>query len=58
MMQYDMTAWVRNGTDEAIGVISSDVDLGLMVLHVQLVNAYSDLPAVVFRLFEGAGSDQ
>lgn len=58
MNQYDMTAWVANGTDEAIGVVSSDVDIGLMALNVQLVNEYLDVPSVVFRFPKNAGSDQ
>jgi leucyl aminopeptidase len=58
MAQYDMTAWVKNGTDEAIGIVSSAVDIGLMALQVQLVNEYLDLPSIVFRFPDGAGSDQ
>jgi hypothetical protein len=27
-VQFDMTAWVKNGTREVIGVVSSDTDLG------------------------------
>jgi leucyl aminopeptidase len=58
MTQYDMTAWVKNGTDEVIGVVSSDVDIGLLALQVQLVNEYLDIPSVVFRFHPNAGSDQ
>jgi hypothetical protein len=58
MTQYDMTAWVKNGTDAAIGVVSSDVDMGLAALQVQLVAEYIDLPAVVFKFPPQAGSDQ
>jgi bacterial leucyl aminopeptidase len=58
MTQFDMTAWVKNGTDEAIGIVSSDVDIGLLALQVQIVNEYLDLPSVVYRFPPRAGSDQ
>jgi leucyl aminopeptidase len=58
MTQYDMTAWVKNGTDEAIGIVSGDVDMGLTALQVQLVAEYIDLPAAVFKFPAYAGSDQ
>jgi leucyl aminopeptidase len=58
MAQYDMTAWVKNGTDEAIGIVSSDVDMGLTALQMQLVAEYIDLPSVVYKFVAHAGSDQ
>jgi leucyl aminopeptidase len=58
MTRYDMTAWVQNGTDEAIGIVSSDVDMGLTALQMQLVAEYIDLPAVVFKFPANAGWDQ
>jgi leucyl aminopeptidase len=58
MTQYDMTAWVKNGTEATIGVVSSDVDMGLVALQVQLVAEYIDLPAMVYKFVPNAGSDQ
>jgi hypothetical protein len=45
-------------TSSVIGIVSSDVDLGLVSFHVQLVNEYLDLPSTVYRLSPNAGSDQ
>jgi leucyl aminopeptidase len=57
MVQYDQTAWVKNGSDEAIGILSTNTDMGLTALQVQLVAEYLDLPAVVFK-FTWGDSDQ
>lgn len=44
MSQFDMTAWVKKGTREEVGVITDYVDNGLTEFNKQLVSAYLDIP--------------
>ncbi|THH31073.1 hypothetical protein EUX98_g3111 [Antrodiella citrinella] len=46
MLQLDMTAWVKNGTREEIGVFTDAVDPSLTEFNKKLVDAYVDLPWV------------
>ncbi|KAH7907010.1 hypothetical protein BJ138DRAFT_1070850 [Hygrophoropsis aurantiaca] len=44
MSQYDMTAWVKKGTREEVGIIVDFVDDSLTKVNKQLVDAYLDIP--------------
>ncbi|KAK0192585.1 peptidase, partial [Armillaria mellea] len=46
MQQYDMTAWVKTGTTEAISVVTNDVDRDLTEFQKTLVETYLDIPWV------------
>ncbi|KAG9219152.1 hypothetical protein CCMSSC00406_0001562 [Pleurotus cornucopiae] len=46
MSQFDMTAWVKRGTREEVGVISDFVDPSLTAFNKQLVEKYLDIPFV------------
>ncbi|KAJ7904363.1 peptidase [Mycena olivaceomarginata] len=46
MSQFDMTAWVKRGTREEVGIITDFVDLPLTEFNKQLVDAYLDIPWV------------
>ncbi|KAH7885878.1 hypothetical protein F5I97DRAFT_1876113 [Phlebopus sp. FC_14] len=46
MSQYDMTAWVKKGTREEIGVIVDYVDEILTEYNKQLIDAYLQVPYV------------
>ncbi|ETW84302.1 Metallo peptidase M28 [Heterobasidion irregulare TC 32-1] len=46
MSQFDMTAWVKRGTREEVGIITDYVDAGLTEFNKQLVDAYLDIPYV------------
>ncbi|KAL4241566.1 Peptide hydrolase [Abortiporus biennis] len=46
MSQFDMTAWVKNGTREEVGIITDYTDNGLTNFNKQLVDAYLDIPYV------------
>lgn len=46
MIQMDMTAWVKAGTVESVGVITDFVDPALTEFNKQLVDAYLDIPWV------------
>ncbi|KAH9963857.1 peptidase [Russula dissimulans] len=46
MSQFDMTAWVKTGTREEVGIITDFVDPDITALNKQLVNAYLDIPYV------------
>jgi len=46
MSQFDMTAWVKRGTREEIGLIMDFVDLPLTEFNKQLVDLYLDIPWV------------
>ncbi|KAH0836522.1 hypothetical protein J3R83DRAFT_8161 [Lanmaoa asiatica] len=46
MSQFDMTAWVRRGTREEVGVIVDYVDDSLTKYNKQLVDAYLSIPYV------------
>jgi len=45
-IQFDMTAYVRPGTDETVGVITDFVDPGVVELVKKLIDAYLDIPYV------------
>ncbi|KAL1412739.1 hypothetical protein Q8F55_000486 [Vanrija albida] len=46
MVQMDMTAWVKEGTTESVGVIQDFVDPALTEFNWGLVEAYLDIPPV------------
>ncbi|KZT12990.1 peptidase [Laetiporus sulphureus 93-53] len=46
MSQYDMTAWVKKGTREEVGVIVDYVNPELTELNKQLIDMYLDIPFV------------
>jgi len=46
MSQFDMTAWVKNGTREEVGIIIDYTDKDLTKFNTQLVDAYLDIPFV------------
>ncbi|KZV69148.1 peptidase [Peniophora sp. CONT] len=46
MSQFDMTAWVKSGTREEVGIITDFVDESLTEFNKQLVDAYLDIPYV------------
>ncbi|KAK0238157.1 peptidase [Armillaria nabsnona] len=46
MQQYDMTAWVKTGTTEAISVMTNDIDRDLTEFQKKLVETYLDIPWV------------
>ncbi|KAI1419194.1 peptidase [Xylaria sp. FL1777] len=58
MLEFDMTAYVaRNSTPESIGLIKTDADDALTAWVVSLSKEYISIPAAVYGLFPGAGSD-
>jgi len=44
MSQFDMTAWVKKGTREEVGIITDFTDSGLTEFNKKLVDAYLDIP--------------
>jgi len=46
MSQFDMTAWVKRGTREEVGVITDFTDEGLTAFNKALVDLYLDIPFV------------
>ncbi|KAI0829443.1 peptidase [Trametes gibbosa] len=46
MSQYDMTAWVKRGTREQVGIITDFVDPDLTEYNKKLVELYLDIPWV------------
>ncbi|KIL68126.1 hypothetical protein M378DRAFT_185173 [Amanita muscaria Koide BX008] len=44
MSQFDMTAWVKRGTREEVGVITDFTDPNLTALNKKLVETYLDIP--------------
>ncbi|TFL03554.1 peptidase [Pterulicium gracile] len=46
MAQFDMTAWVKKGTREEVGIITDFTDSGLTEFNRQLVEAYLNIPWV------------
>ncbi|KAI9067560.1 peptidase [Trametes sanguinea] len=46
MSQYDMTAWVKRGTREEVGIITDFVDPDLTEYNKKLVELYLDIPWV------------
>ncbi|KAJ7228836.1 peptidase [Mycena pura] len=49
MSQFDMTAWVKRGTREEVGLITDYVDQPLTQFNKQLVDLYLDIPWVETR---------
>ncbi|EPT01217.1 hypothetical protein FOMPIDRAFT_1120705 [Fomitopsis schrenkii] len=46
MSHFDMTAWIKNGTREEVGVVTDFVDANLTEFNKQLVDLYLDIPYV------------
>ncbi|KAF8076201.1 peptidase [Lyophyllum atratum] len=46
MSQFDMTAWVKRGTPEEVGIITDFTDAGVTKFNKQLVDLYLDIPYV------------
>jgi len=46
MSQFDMTAWVKRGTREEVGIITDFTDTGLTSFNKQLVDKYLRIPYV------------
>ncbi|KAI0692657.1 hypothetical protein BC835DRAFT_1356394 [Cytidiella melzeri] len=46
MSQFDMTAWVKAGTREEVGVITDFTNVALTTFNKQLVEQYLDIPYV------------
>jgi len=46
MSQFDMTAWVKRGTNEEAGIIMDFVDQDLTKFNMELVDMYLDIPFV------------
>ncbi|KAJ2916509.1 hypothetical protein MD484_g3917, partial [Candolleomyces efflorescens] len=46
MSQFDMTAWVKRGTREEVGIITDFVDPGLTNFNKELVTTYLNIPYV------------
>ncbi|BEI79489.1 hypothetical protein CcaverHIS002_0100180 [Cutaneotrichosporon cavernicola] len=46
MIQMDMTAWVKRGSEEVIGIVTDFVDPDLTSWLTMAVDAYCDIPAV------------
>ncbi|WWD19617.1 hypothetical protein CI109_104079 [Kwoniella shandongensis] len=46
MLQMDMTAWVKKGTEESVGIIHDYVDVDLTAFIVSLVKEYLAIPPV------------
>lgn len=44
MSQFDMTAWVKKGTREEVGIITDFVDPEITALNKRLVDTYLDIP--------------
>ncbi|KAG7448593.1 peptidase [Guyanagaster necrorhizus] len=46
MQQYDMTAWVKTGTTEAVSVMTNNIDRDLTEFQKRLIETYLDIPWV------------
>ncbi|KAF8639864.1 hypothetical protein AX17_001119 [Amanita inopinata Kibby_2008] len=44
MSQFDMTAWVKRGTREEVGIITDFTDASLTEFNMKLVDTYLDIP--------------
>ncbi|KAH7029829.1 uncharacterized protein B0I36DRAFT_364303 [Microdochium trichocladiopsis] len=57
MMEFDMTAFIAANATESIGFVKTQSDERLTEWAVKLSTEYVDIPAHVYGLSEGAGSD-
>ncbi|KAH9214936.1 hypothetical protein DL95DRAFT_364949 [Leptodontidium sp. 2 PMI_412] len=57
MMEFDMTAFIARNATESIGFISTSADEALTEWLLKLAKEYISIPAGIFELFPGAGSD-
>lgn len=57
MMEFDMTAFIAANATESIGFVKTESDEALTEWAVKLSTEYVAIPAHVYSLFEGAGSD-
>jgi len=48
-LQFDMTAWVKQGTKERVGIVTDFVDPSLTDFIKKLVDAYLDIPWVATK---------
>ncbi|KAF5388210.1 hypothetical protein D9615_000223 [Tricholomella constricta] len=49
MSQFDMTAWVKRGTREEVGIITDYTDAGVTKFNKALVDLYLDIPYIEAR---------
>lgn len=49
MSQFDMTAWVKRGTREEVGIITDFTDPSLTKFNMDIVDTYLDIPYVPTR---------
>jgi bacterial leucyl aminopeptidase len=57
MMEFDMTAYIARNATESIGFIETEADAALTAWAVKLSKEYVAIPAAVYKLAAGAGSD-
>ncbi|KAI0121707.1 hypothetical protein BJ170DRAFT_133642 [Xylariales sp. AK1849] len=57
MMEFDMTAFVARNATESIGFVKTDADEALTDWAVKLAKEYISIPAKIYELGAGAGSD-
>ncbi|EHK40146.1 uncharacterized protein TrAtP1_006198 [Trichoderma atroviride] len=57
MMEFDMTAFIAKNATESIGFIETEADAPLTKWAAALANEYISIPAEIFTLPAGAGSD-
>ncbi|KID84799.1 peptidase [Metarhizium guizhouense ARSEF 977] len=57
MMEFDMTAYIAKNATESIGFIETEADAPLTKWAADLANEYVSIPAKVYKLPSGAGSD-
>ncbi|KAH6609096.1 hypothetical protein Trco_002442 [Trichoderma cornu-damae] len=57
MMEFDMTAFIAKNATESIGFIETEADAPLTTWAAALANEYISIPAKVYKLPSGAGSD-
>ncbi|KAH7369746.1 hypothetical protein BKA65DRAFT_4547 [Rhexocercosporidium sp. MPI-PUGE-AT-0058] len=57
MMEFDMTAFIARNATESIGFISTSADEALTEWLLKLAKEYISIPAGIYELFPGAGSD-
>ncbi|KAG7562264.1 hypothetical protein FFLO_02252 [Filobasidium floriforme] len=57
MLEFDMTAFVKQGSNATINVISTEADPSLSDWIINVAEEYCDIPVKRSELFKGAGSD-